>query len=492
MTAGQPEERHGRCRKRSRRRKASTKRSGRCAKLTSNREREAAAARGDPGGRAGSAVDRRLLAGVQLPVGRDDLPPGQPAAEGAAAGRARQAPAARPLGVEPCALLRVGAPQPDDPRARPRHDLRGGPGARRAGCARPGVSRGNLLRDLPRQERGRGGLGEVLQAVLLPRAHRQPRDAGDAGLDPRGRRARVQPLALLRDGARQPGPDRRVRGGRRRGRDRAARDGLALEQVPEPRPRRRGPADPEPERLQDLQPDHPRPRQPRGAGGAVRRLRLHAVLRRGQRSGGDAREDGGHPGAGDRRDPRAPEDRPRIRQAVPAALADDRAPVAQGMDGARRGQGPQGRGLVALAPGPVRGRAGEPGQPEAAGGLAPQLQARGALRRLWPAQARAEGAGSPGRPPHERQSPRQRRAAQEGPEAPRFPEVRGRGPRARHRAAREHPAPRRVPARRAEAEPDQLPRVRAGRDGLQPPAGGLRGDQEDVDGRHASGGRRRG
>ena len=85
-------------------------------------------------------------------------------------------------------------------------------------------------------------------------------------------------------GARQPRADRRVRGRRRRGGDRAARDGVALEQVPEPGARRRGAADPEPERLQDREPDHPRAHQPRRAGGAVRRLRLQAVLRRGQRS----------------------------------------------------------------------------------------------------------------------------------------------------------------------------------------------------------------
>ena len=52
--------------------------------------------------------------------------------------------------------------------------------------------------------------------------------------------------------------------------------------------------------------------------------------------GRDAREDGGHAGAGDRRDPRAPEGGAGVEPAVPSALADDRAPVAQGMDGARR------------------------------------------------------------------------------------------------------------------------------------------------------------
>ena len=41
-------------------------------------------------------------------------------------------------------------------------------------------------------------------------------------------------LARLRRGVRQPGSDRRLRGRRRRSRDRSAGDRLALEQVPQP------------------------------------------------------------------------------------------------------------------------------------------------------------------------------------------------------------------------------------------------------------------
>ncbi len=58
-------------------------------------------------------------------------------------------------------------------------------------------------------------------------------------------------------------------------------------------------------------------------------------------------------------------------------------------------------------------------------------------------------------------------------------------------AAREHQAAGRVPARRDAQQHDELPRVRPRRDRLQPPAGDLRGEQEDVDGRPAAGGRRR-
>jgi hypothetical protein len=66
------------------------------------------------------------------------------------------------------------------------------------------------------------GHEEAVHAVLVPRRHPQPRRARDARLDPRGRRARLLAQPRLRRGVRQPGPDRRLRRRRRRGRDRAA------------------------------------------------------------------------------------------------------------------------------------------------------------------------------------------------------------------------------------------------------------------------------
>ena len=60
-----------------------------------------------------------------------------------------------------------------------------------------------------------------------------------------------------------------------------------------PATRRRGAADPAPERLQDRQPLRARAHQPRGTGSAVPRLRLHAVFRRGRRPRDDAPADGG-------------------------------------------------------------------------------------------------------------------------------------------------------------------------------------------------------
>ncbi len=81
---------------------------------------------------------------------------------------------------------------------------------------------------------GRGGPAPALPPVLVPRRHPEPRRAGDARLDPRGRRARLRARARVRRRVRQPRPARRLRRRRRRGRDRAARGELALEQVPEP------------------------------------------------------------------------------------------------------------------------------------------------------------------------------------------------------------------------------------------------------------------
>ena len=60
-----------------------------------------------------------------------------------------------------------------------------------------------------------------------------------------------------------------------------------------PKTRRRGAADPAPQRLQDRQPDGARPHRARRARPAAARLRLRAALRRGRRPDDDARADGG-------------------------------------------------------------------------------------------------------------------------------------------------------------------------------------------------------
>ena len=129
-----------------------------------------------------------------------------------------------------------------------------GPGHGGPGLVANAYLEGTYSEVYPNISAGRGGDEAALQAVLVPRRHPQPRGAGDARLDPRGRRARLRPVARLRGGLRQPRPDRRLRRRRRRGGDRAAGDELALQQVPQPGDRRRGAADPAPERLQDRQP----------------------------------------------------------------------------------------------------------------------------------------------------------------------------------------------------------------------------------------------
>ena len=103
----------------------------------------------------------------------------------------------------------------------------------------------------------------AVQAVLLPRRDPEPRRAGDARVDPRGRRARLLAVPRLRRGVRQPGPGRGGGRRRRRGGDRSAGDQLAQHQVRRPGARRRGAADPAPQRLQDRQPHRAGP-DPRG------------------------------------------------------------------------------------------------------------------------------------------------------------------------------------------------------------------------------------
>ena len=135
----------------------------------------------------------------------------------------------------------------------------------------------------------RPGCGRLFTPVLVSRRDSEPRGAGNAGQHPRRRRARILAQPRVRRGVRQSGSDRRVRDRRRRSRNRSAGDGVALEQVPESGARRRGPADPAPERLQDREPDGARAHPARGTRSVPARLRLDAVLRRRQRSGGDAR-----------------------------------------------------------------------------------------------------------------------------------------------------------------------------------------------------------
>ena len=280
---------------------------------------------------------RRLLAGRELPVGRADLPARQPAAARAAAARARQAAPARPLGHDARPELRLRPPEPGDHPARPERDLRHRARPRRAGLVANAYLEGTYTEVYPHIAQDEAGMQAPVPAVLVPRRHPQPRRARDAGLDPRGRRAGLRPLARLRRRLRQPRPRGRLRGRRRRGRDRAAGHQLALEQVPEPGARRRGAADPAPERLQDRQPDraraHPARRARRCSSAAT------ATSRLGRRRRDDPRRM--HQAMAAALDHALDEIAAiqrgaRGRRRTAAALADDRAAHPEGLDRARR------------------------------------------------------------------------------------------------------------------------------------------------------------
>ena len=200
------------------------------------------------------AVDanRRLLARRELSLGRPDLSARQSAAERAAEAREHIKP--RLLGhwgTTPGLNFIYAHLNRVIKRVRPRHDLHHRSRPRRSGRGRQHVPGRHLQRGLSRHLAGRSRDEAALQAVLVSRRHSQPRRAGDAGLDPRRRRARLLAVARLRRGVRQSGSDRRLRRRRWRSGDRTARDELALEQVPESGARRRGAADPASERLQD-------------------------------------------------------------------------------------------------------------------------------------------------------------------------------------------------------------------------------------------------
>ena len=139
-----------------------------------------------------------------------------------------------------------------------------------------------------------GGPAAAVSPVLVPGRDPEPRRARDAGLDQRGRRARLRAAARLRSRLRQPRSARRLRRRRRRGRNRAAGRELALEQVPQPGARRRRAADPASQRLQDRQPDRARPDPERRAARASFEGYGHdPIFVEGDRAAGDARADGG-------------------------------------------------------------------------------------------------------------------------------------------------------------------------------------------------------
>ena len=221
------------------------------------------------------------------------------------------------------------------------------------------------------------------------------------GLDPRGRRARLRARPRLRRGASTTRTcwsacvigDGEAETGPLAGE-------LALQQVPQPGARRRGAADPAPQRLQDRQPDRAGP-HPRGrAARAAARLRLRAVLR----SSGDetrARCTSAWPRRSTRCSTRSPRSSARRRAPDGVPTSGPRWPMIvlrtpKGWTGPARGRRPAGRGHLARPPGAAgRASASNPEHLAAAGELAALLPARGAVRRRRARCARS----SPALPP---------------------------------------------------------------------------------------------
>ena len=253
-----------------------------------------------------AAKNGRLLAGRQLSLGRADLSLRQPAAEAAADAGGREAHAAGALGHYAGTELHLRASEPDHQKIRPGHDLRLRSRTRRPGAGGQHVPRRHLQRDLSQHQPGRGRAAKALHSVFLSRRNSQPRFARVPGLDSRGRRVGLFAQPFVRGGVRQSKSDRGLRRRRRRGGNRTVGHRLAVEQVSQSGNRRRGAADPAPERLQDRQSDRARAHRARGTGAIPARLRLDAVFRRGRRSAADAPTHGRHLGPGRRGHPAHP------------------------------------------------------------------------------------------------------------------------------------------------------------------------------------------
>ena len=197
------------------------------------------------------------------------------------------------FGTTPGLNLALRAPEPRDPRARPRaRSTSPGPGHGGPGLVANAYLEGTYSEVYPHDRAAdEDGLRELFRQFSFPGgipSHVAPETPGSIH---EGGELGYALVARVRRGVRQPRPARRVRRRRRRGRDRAARDELALEQVPEPEDGRRRPADPPPERLQDREPDGARPHPGERARRALRGLRLPAAARRGRRAGAPCTSD---------------------------------------------------------------------------------------------------------------------------------------------------------------------------------------------------------
>ena len=165
-----------------------------------------------------------------------------------------------------------------------------GPGHGGPGSSQMRTSRGRTASSTRTSARTSDGLRELFRQFSFPGgipSHVAPETPGSIH---EGGELGYALVARVRRGVRQSGSGRRVRRRRRRGRDRPARDELALEQVPRSAHGRRGAADPASERLQDREPDGARADPRARAARAVRGLRLASApgQRRARRPAADA------------------------------------------------------------------------------------------------------------------------------------------------------------------------------------------------------------
>ena len=142
----------------------------------------------------------------------------------------------------------------------------------------------------PEKSQDEAGMLKLFRAFSFPGQLGKPLHAGGSGLDSRGRRTGLQHLARVWRGVRQPRSDCECGRGGRRGRDRAAGNLLAFQQIPESDPRWRRSADPASQRIQDRQSHGAGPHHSGGTRRSFQRLWLDAACRGGRRSRVDASE----------------------------------------------------------------------------------------------------------------------------------------------------------------------------------------------------------
>ncbi len=225
---------------------------------------------------------------------------------------AHQAAPAGSLGHDAGAELHLRALESRHQGARPRMSIYiTGPGHGGPGLVANAYLEGTYSEVYPHVSQDEEGMKRLFTQFSFPGGIPSHVAAETPGSIHEGGELGLLAVSRVRRGIRQSRSARGVRRRRWRSGDRPARHELALEQVPQPGPRRRRAADPAFERVQDCRPDRAGPHSPRRTGRALPRLRLHAVCRRGRRPSRDAPTHGGHTRYRCRRDSHDPAQRPR-------------------------------------------------------------------------------------------------------------------------------------------------------------------------------------